>query len=411
MQGHPRPWGERILPGSWRAVPFFVVSHSVDGGRRLAVHELPQRDDALVEDMGRRQRRFQVEMLGIGPDYFYWRDELREALEEAGPGTLVHPWLGEIRCCVESFTISETTSEGGQFRVRVTFLEATSDLRVVTEVDYAGQARAAAAEVEAALPEVFASMVVGEDLGTPLARLVGEIEAVVRCVEGEQAAVAECLAKVTALAGQLQTLAASPAQAAATVISAIQGAASLLSADGTGMATGAMARAASGIGDTWPDPAAGRLDVSTPWLPDPASTAQLAAAQDQRAVLILTRAAFAAAIVTVALEVDFAVADDALAAAKHVDALIEGAVAEVTVPCAMRLALTALRDASERYLRHTIADLPRRLRYTPLTTTPAIVIAQRIYGDATRAAEIERLNGLSHPLFATGGQALEVLSD
>jgi len=49
--------------------------------------------------------------------------------------------------------------------------------------------------------------------------------------------------------------------------------------------------------------------------------------------------------------------------------------------------------------------------YTPAQTEPALVIAQRLYGDPTRAGEIVARNAVIHPLFVPGGQALEVLGD
>jgi prophage DNA circulation protein len=41
-------------------------------------------------------------------------------------------------------------------------------------------------------------------------------------------------------------------------------------------------------------------------------------------------------------------------------------------------------------------------------TLPALVVAHRVYGDATRADEIVSRNRVRHPGFVPGGIALEV---
>ncbi len=57
------------------------------------------------------------------------------------------------------------------------------------------------------------------------------------------------------------------------------------------------------------------------------------------------------------------------------------------------------------------ADLARIVSSTPARTEPALLIAHRLYGDASRADEIIARNKIAHPLFVPGGTPLEVLSD
>jgi prophage DNA circulation protein len=52
--------------------------------------------------------------------------------------------------------------------------------------------------------------------------------------------------------------------------------------------------------------------------------------------------------------------------------------------------------------------LARLGTYTPLTVLPALVLAHRIYQDATRADELVARNGISHPAFMPA-VALEIL--
>jgi prophage DNA circulation protein len=72
--------------------------------------------------------------------------------------------------------------------------------------------------------------------------------------------------------------------------------------------------------------------------------------------------------------------------------------------------LAGLRSAVAQDLRTRGARLPDLTTYTTPATLPALVVAHRIYGDATRADEITDRNQISHPGFVPGGEELEVLN-
>jgi prophage DNA circulation protein len=56
-------------------------------------------------------------------------------------------------------------------------------------------------------------------------------------------------------------------------------------------------------------------------------------------------------------------------------------------------------------------DLSGVARVATLQTEPALVAAYRIYGDASRADELVRRNGVRHPGFVPGGGELRALTD
>ncbi|KJS76766.1 MAG: hypothetical protein JL55_17690 [Pseudomonas sp. BICA1-14] len=74
-------------------------------------------------------------------------------------------------------------------------------------------------------------------------------------------------------------------------------------------------------------------------------------------------------------------------------------------------ALAGLTTALVTDLNRRSASLAPLTRFTPGATMPALVIAHRLYGDASRAGEIVARNRVAHPGFVPGGQALEVLKD
>lgn len=74
-------------------------------------------------------------------------------------------------------------------------------------------------------------------------------------------------------------------------------------------------------------------------------------------------------------------------------------------------AFESLRLAVVTDLRRRAVARPGLSSHTPQVTTPALVVAHRLYGDATRADEICVRNGVPHPGALRGGMSLEVLSE
>jgi prophage DNA circulation protein len=75
-------------------------------------------------------------------------------------------------------------------------------------------------------------------------------------------------------------------------------------------------------------------------------------------------------------------------------------------PVLMDLRASVVRDINTR-----VAALPALVTFVPARTLPSLVLAYRLYGDATRDAEIVARNDLVYPGFAQGGAPLEVLSE
>lgn len=106
-------WRDQLQPASFRGVRFHVDQHDAQGGRRVASHEYPMRDKPYTEDLGRKQRKYTLQAFVIGDNYMALRNELLQALEQKGPGVLVHPYLGRLSVNIESYSLSESTAKGG----------------------------------------------------------------------------------------------------------------------------------------------------------------------------------------------------------------------------------------------------------------------------------------------------------
>lgn len=83
---------------------------------------------------------------------------------------------------------------------------------------------------------------------------------------------------------------------------------------------------------------------------------------------------------------------------------------DVAIAADVYSAFRDLRVAIHEHMTEVAASLPELVDYTPGVTQPAVVVAQRLYGDGRRWQEIVERNGIPHPLFVTGGQALKVVA-
>jgi prophage DNA circulation protein len=123
-----------FIPGSFRGVPFRFDGSQYQPGRRVALHEYPTPglpDKApYPEDLGRKARQFNltVFVMESAPGAADWgsqRDALIAALEQPGPGTLVHPIWGRLSVQVNGQAqVTESTKEIGIVYFTIPFVEA-----------------------------------------------------------------------------------------------------------------------------------------------------------------------------------------------------------------------------------------------------------------------------------------------
>lgn len=85
-----------LLTASFRGIEFFMPDASTAPGRRLEEYLFPGIDRAAYDDFGELPEEINVEGVLVGDDYIAQARALRAAFRRAGPGTLVHPWLGAM---------------------------------------------------------------------------------------------------------------------------------------------------------------------------------------------------------------------------------------------------------------------------------------------------------------------------
>lgn len=117
-------WRDRLRDASFRGVPFSVEDDDASFGRRVQLHEYPNRDKPYTEDLGRAARRLTINAYVIGGDYADQRNRLIAAVETNGPGTLVHPQYGEMQGSINgTVKVSHSSAEGRMARISFEFVE------------------------------------------------------------------------------------------------------------------------------------------------------------------------------------------------------------------------------------------------------------------------------------------------
>lgn len=124
-------WDE-LQQASFRGVPFGVLGGEGRFGRRSVPHQYPFRDKPYIEDMGRSIRRialggFLVEnsLVYGGGSVIGQRERMIAAAEAPGPGTLIHPTLGQLTVSIPDggLGVIERWDEGRYFELSFTFIE------------------------------------------------------------------------------------------------------------------------------------------------------------------------------------------------------------------------------------------------------------------------------------------------
>lgn len=406
-------WRDQLQKGSFRGAPFFWHRADSEVGRKTARHDYPLRDEAYVEDLGKLPREFTLEVYVLGPEYMAARDKLIKALEEPGPGTLVHPTMGSMKASLANRArMSESTDEGGMARFTLAFVVSSDNRYPDTAKDTAGTVATRTATAKAAASTDFTDTF----SVSGFAGWIGDagLGVVNTAIDG---------------IGSVKGLVKPPLVPAAatnftTSLALLKGSASSLIRQPLSLVSGLMGfvDSVSGLSD---DPFAvlngyrSLFDWGSDLKPVPRTTSnRIVQADNQTALVSLVQRSAVIEAARVASTVDF----DPLVAserptyqeatalrdeiADRLDTLMLDTNNDTLYQALADLRVAVIIDITSRG-----ADLSRTVSWTPATTLPALVVAYALYGDAERADEVVVRNRVRHPGFVPGGRPLEVLID
>ncbi len=422
-------WRDQLRDASFRGVPFFVEVATRPLGRRVELHEYPDRDKGWAEDSGRKTPVFSLRAYVIGPDYMADRDRLEEALNKPGAGTLVHPYKGTLSVVLMGGHAEESTREGGMCAYDLEFAEAGSNITPESSVQTQQVAIVAAEAVKLQGPTSFAGkfstaglpQFVSQSATGRIQNALSAVKAVTARVAAARQSLFSLSAKIASITSSITSLIQAPGQLAAGVLDVIASVRDLASTPER--ALGAL-ETLMGFGGR-PDPGAGVSPGLAPGAVDPVPGLAIAlpaipgatAERDQEranqaAVVRLVQRAAAAEAVLVVGDLTFASYEDAVAVRDRLAAELAILVTDAGDEGDDDAweALQALRQALVRDINARGASLATLFTWTPPVTLPAQVIAYRIYGDALRDQEIVDRNRVAHPGFVPGGVALELLT-
>lgn len=417
---------ENLRPASFRGVAFEVESHSESGGRRVELHEYPLRDTPYAEDLGKKAGKWQIEAFLVNgkSGYAERRDKLREALNASGPGTLIHPYLGELSVSVDGYSLKETTREGGYCTFSISFVEAGQPVEPDVEKDTAANVldKAEAAKEAATagfLDEYMPLLEDLEGLAGKVPALLSEATAFLgtplSILSRAQSAASSVLALPDRLASRILGYLGTIRQLGGIATSGLKMNAltALLGKKSAGTASPWLVTSngviAGIVGETsWPQAGGGSIGGGTP---SPETLGVVASTVANRAETPLIDLIAAGAVIEAAIEsadADYGTADEALASRDAViDAIDE--VQRANCSDAVFTALSELAVAVNEDLTTRGAELPKLGSATLFMSMPALAASYRLYGDVGQADAIVARNRIRHPGRVPGGVPLEVI--
>lgn len=427
-------WQDRLQSlenATFKGVPFKYENVTSTVGRRTQVTDLPGRDTPHTEDLGRRSRRFRITAYVLGTDYDIDRDRLIRAIEGGRPGLLVHPYWGNRTVRVEGdVPVTESPGEGGMARFEITFVDVEGEEQPLRRRDAQGEVVSRADDVLTAVREAFAEAfsvvdAVGDirDEAVEVVEGIAEVAQEVKSQIDQAVGIVDTVHQVVSvLADTAESLISLPNELASAVTSAVSGV--LESVASVGAAAERLAR----FPDTLTAPfRSGSVSdrhravvLMRAWrglhafgdtLPLVAETSgqQALRAANQAALVRLLRVTAITETCRTAGQIAFDSFDQAQAVLDEISEAVDEIVHDVDD--ATYGALQDLRAALHRRIADAAETLPRIVELTLEHPTPALVVAHRLYGDATRDAEIlDRNPHVRNPALISAGTVLKVLS-
>jgi hypothetical protein len=385
------------LPASFRNVDFLVESADDQDGRVVIAHEIPGRVNR-IEDTGPETPEFSIEAFVIGPNYASQLRRLEDALTQDGPGKLVHPYRGTKQVQVNGkFRVRQSTREGGMARLVIPFILAGKQAPTLPGVDTAANVKAVSARLRAkmTLPKLdvsgpdFLTKAVGLLLKGPRG-LTNELAKINDSIQSRINLVNEISTAIDNLSSEANSLLRTPSVLALAIQDLIN---SVLTAVGSGVDT---VKSNELIAQTLANLAQlGTLGDRFPAVLG-TTTARNKQRDNQSDVFDLIESSALASSLDQLVDLDFDNTDQADETLQATGAVFDRLLQRGTMTRDAAQAMRALRAAFHTHLRRSTKDLTGLGRYTPPRDTQALVLAYRLFGDATRAREIVERNSIAN---------------
>ncbi|MBP4002080.1 DNA circularization protein [Pseudomonas koreensis] len=399
-------WRDRLLPASFRGVGFWIDQAKTPVGRKGQLHEYPQRDLPFFEDLGQQAKTHDLTAFIIGADCLEQRDKLLQALEQ-GSGELVHPWLGRLQVKVGECDMTHTRQDGGMVTFSLKFYPdrplpfptATVSTQKVLLIKAEGLLGSAVARFEQAMTLIKAARIgianlrnsltgVYDVIKEQLKPLIAQYKQITELVRAVKELPKEVAAEFKGLLGDIKELKAFAKEGYRGVIADVsQQIEAIRKADAPKITTGKDTNAAAqAMANLLQDTLIVKVAQWVASMPVASTPVKLTSTPslDQQSKQPVTRQ-------------EVPVTDDLQTLQKELNEALQKA--QDKADPAHYQAIADVKEALIAHLKAVASSGVRLVSKTFQETFPAVVVAYKQFGDATRVTEVIQRNGLSHPSF------------
>ena len=386
-------WKLRIQQASFRGVPFQVYMAGGELGRSTALHIFPNGSAPYPEDLGKAPQFYDVQGFVSGSSYMAQRDALEAAFQQPGPGTLVHPWYGSVYVALAGpVRTQHSAADGGLWQFQARFVRVEKPGGLTGSLNLASTVLSRVADVAERAQSLADSLGEYMDKG---AWVMDQMETAADVfISGVKTALAIpeglcALVSSSASSGWLSGMLASGSFGAACWDMIQAGVENLPSGSGP-VALLALVKVAP------------EVTVSAAF-----GTSRKAAAEGQRIMANVQRQMCTAAACSVAAGYTPSTTKEA----GELQAAVLDAIdaAQMEADDETFAALSDLRTVTLRAMAEKARTLPDVISVTEREVMPSLAVVWRWTGGLGAEEELIVRNGLRHPGFVPGGQALELI--
>lgn len=116
-------WADNLLEASFRGVIFDCISTDDEISRAIAAHTYPYQAGAETEDLGEEAKTFNIVAVFYGDDYESRLKTFIETINVPGTGDLVHPIFGSISAQFQKSSIHHDSENVDRADVTLTFIQ------------------------------------------------------------------------------------------------------------------------------------------------------------------------------------------------------------------------------------------------------------------------------------------------
>lgn len=412
-------WIDELLPASFRGVPFHVKGDNASFGRRNQTHEFPFRDEPFTQDLGRSARQYAIDAYIVGDNFIDNEKRLIQAIEATGSGVLVHPFYGELSVnIVGTVRVSHSSDAGRMCSISFNFIESGEvhypDVSVSTSDAILAQANAVDTTLSQSLVDFnftkLPDFIQSEMLSSTQAAL-NEINYVLGYAN------AQVKTAIDALSGNLSSVLSGPSHQLLTSLTGVWRNAEQVMYSVDGLI--ALSHTLSSVSDMK------RLVPSQAWPTDSGSNQTRKHHQNHLNQVIRISALNASSRLIAMLpkqqitkhiihdELTFQAVsiqdanevkplpmtfDDLMEIKKRINQTFHQE-SERAQNDAIYLALSKLKTTVNQDINDRLLKMDKTIVFMPNDVLPDLVLANLLYGDATRHIDISARNAITHPGF------------